>query len=167
MWPPHYNAIGEKINPSFTHHARLFYNEFSYVRLYDDPGANFGRRRIWGHMTSSEATNRFGLITNDWKELETWAWYHCACIVTTHRLICIMTYLGQHLTSGDLALRSNIDLTFLRSACIWFLAPRLEEHADTQIKAIAFLVQRLFEKKTILAKNYFGVLWSLARKQLT
>ena len=102
---------------------------------------------IWGHMTSSEVINRFWLITNDWKVLETWAWSHCACIVRTHRLISSMTYLGQHLTSGDLDLRSNIDLTFLRSTCIWFDVPWREEHVDAQIKPLVFLVQKLCANK--------------------
>ena len=48
-----------------------------------------------GHMTLSAVTDRFWLITNEWKELGTWAWSHCACIVKMHRLICNMTYLGQ------------------------------------------------------------------------
>ena len=66
---------------------------------------------IWGHVTSSEATSRFGLITHDWKEIETWAWSHCACLITTHRLIYNMTYLGQNVISRDLDLRSTVDLT--------------------------------------------------------
>ena len=116
-------------------------------------------RVTWGHMTSSEVTNRFWLITNDWKELQAWAWSHCACIVKMNRLICNMRYSDQHLTSGDLDLRSNIDLTLLRSPCsIWFDAPSREEHAGTQMKSLAFLVQRLFEKKTFWAKK---VIWGL------
>ena len=34
-----------------------------------------------------------------------------SCLVKTHRLICNMTYFGQHVASCDLDLRSNIDLT--------------------------------------------------------
>ena len=120
---------------------------------------------LWGHMTSSEVTNRFWLITHDWKELETWAWSHCVCIVATHRLICSMTYLGQHLISGGLGLRSNIDLTFLMSPCKWFDVPWREEHAGTWIRPLAFLVRNLFAK-AMLAKFALGVLWSLAHKPL-
>ena len=95
---------------------------------------------IWGHVTSSEVTNRLWLLPRDWKELQAWAWCHCARIVTTNRLICNMSYLGQHLTSGDLDLSSYIDLTLLRSSCVWFDAPWREEHAGTRIKPLSFLV---------------------------
>ena len=63
------------------------------------------------HLGSTEVTNRLLLISHDWKELQTWALSHCACLVKTHRLTCNMTYLGQHVTSIDLHLRSNINLT--------------------------------------------------------
>ena len=33
LWPSHYQAIGEKPNPCFTHQARLFYHELSYARV--------------------------------------------------------------------------------------------------------------------------------------
>ena len=38
-------------------------------------------------------------------------WSHCARLVKTHRLICYVTYLCQHVTSRDLELSSDIDLT--------------------------------------------------------
>ena len=92
LWPRHYTAMGEKRNPSPTHQARLFYHELSYVRvlLIIQVQILIGdlHRVIRGHMTSSEVTNRFWLITHDWKELQAWAWSHCACIVTTNRVIC-------------------------------------------------------------------------------
>ena len=160
--PCHYKAMGEKPNPSLTHQARLFYHKLSYVRvlLMIQVQILIGdlHRVTWGHMTSSEVTNRFWLITNDWKELQAWAWSHCACIVKTNRLICNMSHLGQHLTSGDLDLRSNIDLTLLRSPCIWFDAPWREEHAGNQIKSLAFLVQKLFAKNVLCKKQ---VIWGL------
>ena len=112
---------------------------------------------IWGHKTSSEVTNRFWLITHDWKELHTSAWCHFACIVTTNPLICNMIYLVQHLTSDDLDLRSNIDLTLLRSSCAWFNAPWRDEHAGTRIRPLAFLVQKLFAKKD--KNRYFDVFY--------
>ena len=51
-----------------------------------------------GHLGSTEVTNRFLLITYDWKELQTWTWSHCACLVEPHRLVSNMTYLGQRVT---------------------------------------------------------------------
>ena len=71
-----------------------------------------------GHLGSPEVTSRFLPITHDWNEPVTLTWSHCTCHVTTHRLICNMTYsghvwglIGQHVTSRDLDLTSNIDLT--------------------------------------------------------
>ena len=32
-WPPCYKAMGEKPNPSFTHQARIFYDELNWIRL--------------------------------------------------------------------------------------------------------------------------------------
>ena len=116
LWPRHCKAMGEKPNPSFTHQARLFYHELRYVRVMlmiqvQILVADLHRGYL-GSYDVIRGTNRFWLITHDWKELQAWAWYHCACIVTTNRMICDMSYLGQYLTSGDLDLRSNIDLTF-------------------------------------------------------
>ena len=45
-----------------------------------------------------------------WKELQTWAWFHCVRLVKMHRLICNMFCLGQHVTSSDLDLWSSFDL---------------------------------------------------------
>ena len=100
----------EKHNPSYTHLVRLFYHVLSYIRLLlmiQEQILVGGLRG--GHLVSLEVTNRFLLITHDWNELETWAWSHCVCLVTTHRLICNRNYLGQHVTSRDLDLRSNFD----------------------------------------------------------
>ena len=66
---------------------------------------------IWGRMTSSEVTNRLLLIIHEWKQLQIRAWSHCVSLVKTHRLICNMTYLGQHVASRELDLRSNFELT--------------------------------------------------------
>ena len=44
------------------------------------------------------------------KQLQIWAWSHCARLVKTHRLVCNMTYLAQPVTSRDLDLTSNIGL---------------------------------------------------------
>ena len=150
-------VMGEIPNPSPTHQARLFYHELCYVRvllmIHVQILVGDLHKVIWGHMTSSEVTHRFWLITNVQKDLQAWTWSHCACIVKTNRLICNMIYLGHHLTSGDLDLRSNIDLTHLRSPCIWFDAPRREEHAGIRMKSLAFLVQKLFAKTFFFAKK--------------
>ena len=69
-------------------------------------------RVIWGRMASSEDTNRVLLIIQNWKELQTWAWFDCVRLVMTYSLICNMIHLGQHVTPSDLELRSNFDLTF-------------------------------------------------------
>ena len=45
-----------------------------------------------GHLGSPDVTNRFLLITQDRKDLDTWAWCHCACLFTTHRVM----YIVQH-----------------------------------------------------------------------
>ena len=79
---------------------------------------------IWGRMTSSEITNRCWLIIYNWKELQTWARF-IVCLVKTHYLICIMTYFGQHVTSGDLDLWSNFDLSFQGQQV--FVSTRLDE----------------------------------------
>ena len=70
-----------------------------------------------GHLGSTDVTNRFLLITNSEKVLQInvgvdliVSVYH-ELLFKTHRLICTMTYLGQQVTSRDLDLRSNIDLT--------------------------------------------------------
>ena len=51
-----------------------------------------------GHMVSPEVTNAFLPITHDRKGLETRAWSQCVRLIKTHRLICDMTYLGNHVT---------------------------------------------------------------------
>ena len=126
MRPPHHQAMGENPNPSFTHHVRLFYHELSYVRallmiqvqlLVDDLHR--------GHLGSYDVIQGHQQVLTNNSRLKTsyrHRWSHCACIVTTHRLICIMSYLDQHFASGELDLRSDIDVTLLRSPCIWFEA---------------------------------------------
>ena len=49
---------------------------------------------------------------------------------------------------------------------LWFDAPWREEYADTLIKPLAFLVQKLFAKNDVGKNSYYGGFWSLARKQL-
>ena len=99
LWPCHYKAMGEKLNPSYKHQTQSLYHQLSYIRLLLMIQVQILVGDLHrGHLWSTEVTNRFLLIAHDWKELQTWAWCHCACLVETHRLICNMTYLGQHVT---------------------------------------------------------------------
>ena len=92
------------------HQIPLFYPEWSYIRpLLMIPVNILVGDLHRGHLGSSEGTNKFLLITHDLTELEARAWYHCACLLTTHPLIYNMTYVGQHVTSRDHDLRSNVD----------------------------------------------------------
>ena len=126
--PIRYMAMGERPNPSSMHQVWLFYHELSYIRLLlifqvqilvGDPHR--------GNLGSPEITNRFLLIAHDRRELQIWAWSHCACLFNEHRLICNMTYLVQHVNSRDLDLRSNIDLT-IQSHRV-YVAMRLAERS--------------------------------------
>ena len=120
------DGMGQKPNPSYTHQVWLFYYELSDVKLllmiqvqilvgglhrgplgsYDVIGSH---QHVWASNSRLKRARGMG---------------DHACIVTTHRrLMCNMTYLGLYLASGDLDLRPNIDLTCLRSPCIWFDAP--------------------------------------------
>ena len=95
LWPPHCKAMGEKSNRSFTMNWVVLGYCWWYSRKF---WSMTFIKAIRGHMTLSEVTNRFLLISHDSKELQTWAWSHWACLVKTHCLICNMTYLGQHVT---------------------------------------------------------------------
>ena len=87
LWPPHYKAMGEnKIFPIRFKFGYITITIYIYTRillmiqvqiLVDDLHR--------GHLGSPEVTNMFLRITQNWEELETWAWPHCACLVTTHR----------------------------------------------------------------------------------
>ena len=77
---------------------------------------------------------------------------------------CNMTYLGQHLTSRDLDLRSNIDLTF-QGQC--FAAPWREEHVGARIIPLASVVLKLYAKHVSAKNSYVDVFLPLAPKPLT
>ena len=78
-----------------------------------------------GHMTSSyittwQATKTLTSITPDRIELEPCARCHCVCLVTTHRLIWTMTYLGHsscQVVWTDLRPNFQIDLSE-QNACV-------------------------------------------------
>ena len=106
-----FKAMGENPIPSYIYQIRLFKHELIYIRLMlMIKVQNFGDLHR-GHMGSPEIANRFLPINHECKELEISACPHCACLVKKHRLICSMAYLGQHVTSRDLELRPNVDLT--------------------------------------------------------
>ena len=120
---------------------------------------------IWDQMPSFEVTNSFFflLIIHEWKALQTQEWSHCVRLVKTHRLICNMTYLGQHVTSRDLDLRSNFDLTLQGHQV--HVSTRLDER-NTMVLELSrsMLSSKVIRKKNFFCqKGYFGVLnyWSL------
>ena len=116
---------------------------------------------IWGEMTSSEVTNIFLLISHAWKKLQTWAWSHWACLVKTHRLICNMTYLGQHMTFVWPWPEVQHWPYPLRSLGTCFDAPQRQEHDGCRTRPLALWVQKLFAEKNLFApKSYFDVFLS-------
>ena len=122
------------------------------------------------HLDSgvTQVTNRFLLITHDWKGLKTWPWSHCACLVTTHRLIYDMTYFGRHLTSLTWPWPEvNYWPHHSNSLRICFDAPCREEHDGPQNIPLAFLVQKMFALKLILSKiAILTFVWPLTSKSL-
>ena len=93
-----------------------------------------GHQQVWANNSRSKRARDMAMVS-------LCLYCHVASIAMQHDL------LGQHLTVGGLDLRYNIDLTFLRSPCVWFDAPSREEHAGTRIRPLASLVQKLFAKK--------------------
>ena len=65
-----------------------------------------------GHSRSYEVKCVFFPMTFDRIRLEHWGWFSCVSLTETHRQICNMTYLGHHVTSRDLDLRSNFGIIF-------------------------------------------------------
>ena len=70
---------------------------------------------------------RFLCLIFDRIEIECWEWAQSVAFAKTHRLICDMTYLAQHVTSHDLDLRSNFEIDLFRSTGTYFDAFRREE----------------------------------------
>ena len=147
LWPP---IIGQwEINPSVAHQVRQLYLELSHIRLLlmihvQILGGDLHR----GHLGSDDFTNRFLLITHDWKELQTWAWSHCACLVKAHGLIleestCDLTWSWPEVKYWPDRSRPN-------GACfdaLW------EKHDGARIRPLAYLVQKLFAKKHVCKKT--------------
>ena len=76
-----------------------------------------------GHLGSSEVTNRFLLIKNSRLKRDTDMGVVSLCLSCHDASTDVQhTYLGQHMPSRDLDLRSKIDVT-IQSPCICFDAP--------------------------------------------
>ena len=65
-----------------------------------------------GHSTSYEVKRVFFLNFSQNRDRPV-GLVQRASLAETHQLICNMTYLGHHMTSRDLDLRSNFDINFL------------------------------------------------------
>ena len=76
-----------------------------------------------------------------------------------HRLICNMIYPGHDVTWSDLDLRSNFDLNFLMSTCIYFDASRREQHDGVRIISLAVLVQKLLAKNPLCYLTFDDLSW--------
>ena len=63
--------------------------------------------------------------------------------------------LGSTVTSRELDLRSNSGIDLLMPICTDFDASRREERDAAKIMSLAYLVQKLFEKKTFLQNSIF------------
>ena len=76
-----------------------------------------------------------------------------------------MTYLGHHVTPRDLdtSPRPNFDINFLgQHAYLYLDMSRRDRYDSVRIIFLAFQVQKLFAKTTILPKNvYFVISWPL------
>ena len=142
---------------SFTHQSQLFYHELSYVRVLliiqvhilvcDLDRGHLGsydvirsHQQVLANNSRLKRATGMGVVS---------LWLYCHNESTDMS----MSYLGQHLTPRNLDLRSNIDLTILKSSCIWFDAPWREKHGSTRIKPIAFLVGKSFAKKCFWQKT--------------
>ena len=123
-----------------------------------------------GHLASDDVIRgRQQVFANNsrLKKVEIRSWFHCVRLVKMHRLICNMTYLGQHVTSRDLDLGLNFDLTFQRHQV--HFSTRLDERNRMLLELrLTFLVQKLFTKYFSLPKKAIVVFFlTLAAKPLS
>ena len=98
---------------------------------------------------------RFFYLTFDRIEIERCEWSRSVSFAKTHRMICNMTYLDQHVTPRDLDLGPNFEIDLFRSTCAYFDALRREEYDAAKIMPLAFLVQKLFAKNRCCKKAPF------------
>ena len=101
--------------------------------------------RNWMAISKHWIGHPISMLGGPWHGLIVFVWF-----VTTHRLICSMTYLGHHvsLTWGQmLKYPFNVIARILET-------PRREEHDVVRITALAFLLQKFFgEKNHFFAKE--------------
>ena len=120
--PYHYKSMGKYSNAVFPK-VRVGTEEYLKIFLYwatlDDPYA----LQFWPTDLSSGSFEiiwsriRFFPLTFNRTEAEHREWSQFVYLAKTHRLICHMTRLFQHVISRDLDLRSNSDIESLRSTC--------------------------------------------------
>ena len=101
-----------------------------------------------GHSRSYEVN--FLPVIFDRTEIERCEWSQCVSLAKMHQLICNMTYLTQHITSGDLDLMSNSDIDIFRSTCTSFEAFWWEEYDGAKIMSLALFAKNHFFAKIVL-----------------
>ena len=163
----------------YTHHIHLVYTKWRYLSQMLMIQAHFLIDDLnEGHPGAPEVTSSLLLVcccnclfvtvtssllfvvTHYWKELETWAWSHCACIVMTHRLI-ITVYFGRRVqlrvrSSRGLDSRSNGDLTF--QGYHVYVSMHLDERRPNYAASKRYLRKPFLLKTDILT---FRGLWGL------
>ena len=164
-WPLYYKSMEKYWNPSHSQNTlqksripseSCYHRPFLTIHmqfLIGDPSE--------GHLRSPRVNNGFLPITGDRKEIETWEWSHCVCLIETHWFICNVTYLGHHMT-----LNGQIwSLTF-KGHLIHF-SMRVDEANTMVSKSLLCLVQTWKLLKNCFAqKCHFDLSWPLTPKRL-
>ena len=112
---------------------------------------------LWPHKRSSEVirVHKFGSITRDKIDIETWQWNYCVCLVQPHRQICNMAY---HLPGSihNLDLISNFQIELSRSSGICVELGWREKHDGVSyFPTITRQAARSYLRKTIDEKLLF------------
>ena len=130
--PNHYKAVGKCSNAIFSESSSKsvppvsiysYIGPLSMIRVQFWPNdLSYGSFEvIWGQI-------RVLPLTFDRIEIERWEWAQYVSFAKTHRMICNMTYLVQHVTSRDLDLRPNFEIDLFMSTCLYFRAFRDERN---------------------------------------
>ena len=106
-----------------------------------------------GHSRTCEVKFVFFSLTFDRIEIELWEGSQSVSFATTHRMICNMIYLAQHVPSRDLHLRSNFEMSLFRPTCTYFDAFLRKEHDAAKIMSLAFFGSKFIREKTFLQKS--------------
>ena len=131
LWSAHYKSMGEKSYTTKTQMPGSNRSEWGRIRLVlmslvlvciSDP--------LKGHLRSHTRSYMFLLITFDRIEIEAWDRCQCVCLIKTHHVTRIMTYLGYFRSLRDIVLRSILKLTFWSQ--IIYCSMRLDE-ANTMV----------------------------------